>query len=68
MGMVSGPIGTLVTVLNPFTAIHLLDGMFPSGWVPETLTVQLLRVELSKILDPNGLILNERINYVSIPD
>ncbi|KAJ9088634.1 hypothetical protein DSO57_1021114 [Entomophthora muscae] len=37
MGMVSFPIGSLITGLNPSAAIHLLGGMFPSRWVPETL-------------------------------
>ncbi|KAJ9058462.1 hypothetical protein DSO57_1012056 [Entomophthora muscae] len=36
MGMVSIPIGSLITGLNPSAAIHLLGGMFPSGWVPAT--------------------------------
>ncbi|KAJ9054366.1 hypothetical protein DSO57_1015572 [Entomophthora muscae] len=39
MGMVSVLIGSLVTGLNPSAAIHLLDGMFPSRWVPENLVL-----------------------------
>ncbi|KAJ9070820.1 hypothetical protein DSO57_1003285 [Entomophthora muscae] len=34
MRMISVPIGTLVTGLNPSAAIHLLGGMFSSRWVP----------------------------------
>ncbi|KAJ9053079.1 hypothetical protein DSO57_1027687 [Entomophthora muscae] len=36
MGMVSVPIGTLVTGLNLSAVIHNLGGMFPSGWVSDT--------------------------------
>ncbi|KAJ9062954.1 hypothetical protein DSO57_1005192 [Entomophthora muscae] len=35
MGMVSVPIGTLITGLNPSAAIHLLGGMFLRRWVPD---------------------------------
>lgn len=35
MGMVSIPVGSLVTGLNPSAAIHLLGDMFPSRWVSD---------------------------------
>ncbi|KAJ9086329.1 hypothetical protein DSO57_1005036 [Entomophthora muscae] len=36
MGMVSVPIGSLVTGLNPSAAMHLFGDMFLSRWVPDT--------------------------------
>ncbi|KAJ9052526.1 hypothetical protein DSO57_1039700 [Entomophthora muscae] len=36
LGMVSLPVGSLVTGLNPSAIIHHLGGLLPSGWVPDT--------------------------------
>ncbi|KAJ9067025.1 hypothetical protein DSO57_1003730 [Entomophthora muscae] len=33
--MVSLPVGSLVTGLNPLAIIHHLGGLLPSGWVPD---------------------------------
>ncbi|KAJ9073474.1 hypothetical protein DSO57_1016185 [Entomophthora muscae] len=41
LGMVSVPVGSLVTGLNPFVIVHHLGGLLPSGWVPDTIKGQL---------------------------
>ncbi|KAJ9065636.1 hypothetical protein DSO57_1017390 [Entomophthora muscae] len=38
LGMVSVPVGSLVTDLNPSAIIHHLERLLPSGWVPDTLS------------------------------
>ncbi|KAJ9065376.1 hypothetical protein DSO57_1020229 [Entomophthora muscae] len=35
LGMVSLPVGSLVTGLHPSAIIHHLGGLLPSGWVPD---------------------------------
>ncbi|KAJ9089576.1 hypothetical protein DSO57_1011415 [Entomophthora muscae] len=35
LGMVSVPVGSLVTGLNPLAIVHHLGGLLPSGWVPD---------------------------------
>ncbi|KAJ9063034.1 hypothetical protein DSO57_1004326 [Entomophthora muscae] len=37
LGMVSLPVGSLVTGLNPYAIIHHLGRLPPSGWVPDTI-------------------------------
>ncbi|KAJ9074936.1 hypothetical protein DSO57_1001410 [Entomophthora muscae] len=55
MGMVSVPIGSLATGLNPSAAIHLLGDMFPREWVPD----KDLLVLLHDLLVPNLVLLHE---------
>ncbi|KAJ9071652.1 hypothetical protein DSO57_1034909 [Entomophthora muscae] len=37
LGMVSVPVGSLVTGLNPLAIIHHLGGLLPSRWVPDSI-------------------------------
>ncbi|KAJ9057953.1 hypothetical protein DSO57_1017785 [Entomophthora muscae] len=37
LGMVSLPVGSLVTGLNPSAIIHHLGRLLPSGWVPDSI-------------------------------
>ncbi|KAJ9076308.1 hypothetical protein DSO57_1027555 [Entomophthora muscae] len=41
LGMVSIPVGSLVTGLNPSEIIHHLGGLLPSGWVLDSATHRL---------------------------
>ncbi|KAJ9082052.1 hypothetical protein DSO57_1008185, partial [Entomophthora muscae] len=43
LGMVSLPVGSLVTGLNPSAIIHHLGRLLPSGWVPDTLQLYSIR-------------------------
>ncbi|KAJ9070226.1 hypothetical protein DSO57_1010499 [Entomophthora muscae] len=39
LGMVSLPVGSLVTGLNPSAIIHHLGSLLPSGWVPDNVNL-----------------------------
>ncbi|KAJ9080884.1 hypothetical protein DSO57_1020223, partial [Entomophthora muscae] len=47
LSMVSLPVGSLITGLNPSAIIHHLGRLFPSGWVPDRESGN-LQTELSK--------------------
>ncbi|KAJ9066405.1 hypothetical protein DSO57_1009652 [Entomophthora muscae] len=52
LGMVSLPVGSLVTGLNASAIIHRLGSLLPSGWVPDTGAFQKETKECNLELEP----------------